>query len=585
MDYLFWGVCIILFIMMLINQTKKVKSSEAYVIERHKRFYKVVSSKVVFIIPFLDKIKCVVNLDSHIKKCYPAPIILADNTTILVNINIVFKVIDACKVAYSDKSLESHLEYLAITELRSISRKLDSSNVKYIDDKVKEDLKSILNRKGQDLGCKIEDLEIKIGKNTDANNIDNYYEKSVVDYSMYNNNGLYIIILIGLMVYIFGYSCLSSAYASTNNLLFYFFKVLLENLPEFAICIELSVIVLSNSINQKRDISIKKLQRGIIGMAIIFFCIYDIIAEPKRISISENRTSNFSYKCAIISDIISNQTITVDVSNITADKHYSRSTTGIRHRIHYYYPACIKYNSYSSEATDTLVEIVNKLKKYEDTVKIEYYNNSKIIKSIDGIDKFNYDQLNERVEYLIEQKTKKLELERIEEEKIKQEQEQKEKEARELSTKINKTKSDLIGKNIKDVKKELEELGVSDIPIKYISSKYYPIGTVAFVEKDGENFLLNTFYVIESNEKEDLTIPPKLELKNKELTKENIIKIQEQLTESFENCGLKCQIEIDTEKSPNRNKDILPSFLMTPPGEGQYYPKGSVFKFRIVFYE
>ena len=46
------------------------------------------------------------------------------------------------------------------------------------------------------------------------------------------------------------------------------------------------------------------------------------------------------------------------------------------------------YNSYSSEATDALVEIVSKLQLYEDIVKIEYYNNSKIIKSVDGIDKF-----------------------------------------------------------------------------------------------------------------------------------------------------------------------------------------------------
>ena len=260
-----------------------------------------------------------------------------------------------------------------------------------------------------------------------------------------------------------------------------------------------------------------------------------------------------------------------------------------KHRI--YYPACIMYNSYSSEATDALVKIVNQLKLYEDTVKIEYYNNSKIIKSIDGIDKFNYDQLKERVEYLIKKKTEELELEKIEKEKIKQEKEQKEKEATELSTKIYTTKRDSIGKNIEDVKKELEELGVSDIPIKYISSKYYPIGTVAFVERSS----LNTLYVIESNETEDLTIPPKLklELKKKELTidskkfeltKENITKIQEQLTESFENCGLKCQIEINT-KSSDSNENILPSFLKTPPGEGQYYPKGSVFEFSIIFYE
>lgn len=254
------------------------------------------------------------------------------------------------------------------------------------------------------------------------------------------------------------------------------------------------------------------------------------------------------------------------------------------------------YNSYSAEVTDTIVEIVNQFKLYEDTVKIEYYNNSKIIKSIDGIDKFNYDQLRERVEYLIKQKTKELEVERLEEEKIRQEQEQKDKEARELSTKIYTTKKDSIGKNIEDVKKELEELGVSDIPVKYISSKYYPIGTVAFVERDGEKSLLNTFYVIESNENEDLAILPELDLKSEneeltigsnkiKLTKENITKIQEQLTESFEKCGLKCQIVISTTKSSDRNENILPSFLITSPGEGQYYPKGSVFKISIIFYE
>ena len=324
MNYLFLGMCIILFIIILIKQIKKVKPSEAYVIERHKRFYKVVNSKIIFIIPFLDKIKCVVNLNSHIKKCYPTAIILADNTTAVVDINIFFKVIDAQKVAYLDKSLESYLESLAITELRNISVKLDSSNIKYIGDKVKEDLKSKLNINAQALGCKIEDLEIKIRNNISTNNIYNYDETSVADYGMHNNNGLYIIILIGFIVYIFGNFYSEKAYVSTNNLCFYFLKVLSESLPNFVICIVISNFILTIL---KKDIK-KKLQIAIIEMAIIFLCIYDIIAEPIRISISENRTSNFSYKCAIISDIISNQTTTVDVSNITAYKHYSKSTGG-----------------------------------------------------------------------------------------------------------------------------------------------------------------------------------------------------------------------------------------------------------------
>lgn len=331
MNYLFWGMCIILFILVLIKQTKKVKSSEAYVIERHKHFYKVVNSKIIFIIPFLDKIKCVVNLNPQIKKCYPIVLSLADNTTTVVDINIFFKVIDAKKVAYLNKSLESNLESLATTELRNISGKLNSSSIKYIEDKFKEDLKSKLNKNAQALGCKIEDLKIEIGDIKDlkikvGDNVfkNNIYSNvtSVVDYSMYSNNGLYIIIFIVCIVYILGNFYLKKAYVSTNNLCFYFIKVLLESLPNFFICILISDFILTMF---KKNIK-KKILRGTIGMAIIFLCIYDIIAEPTQISISENRTSNFSYKCAIISDIISNQTTTVDVSNITAYKDNLKST-------------------------------------------------------------------------------------------------------------------------------------------------------------------------------------------------------------------------------------------------------------------
>lgn len=244
MNYLFWGMCIILFIIILIKQTKKVKSSEAYVIERHKRFYRVVNSKIIFVIPFLDRIKCVVNLTPQIKKCYPKAIILADNTTTVVDINIFFKVIDAQKVAYLDKSLESNLESLATIELSNISGKLDSSNVKYIEDKFKEDLKSKLNRSAQALGCEIEDLKIKIWDNVFKNDIYSN-ETSVADYSMYNNNGLYIIILIGFIVYIFGSLYLEDAYVSTNNLIFYFLKVLVKSLPNFAICIVISNFIVT----------------------------------------------------------------------------------------------------------------------------------------------------------------------------------------------------------------------------------------------------------------------------------------------------------------------------------------------------
>ena len=44
-------------------------------------------------------------------------------------------------------------------------------------------------------------------------------------------------------------------------------------------------------------------------------------------------------------------------------------------------------------------------------------------------------------------------------------------------------------------------------------------------------------------------------------------------------------IEIRTVKNSDMIENRLPTFLVTPPGEGKYYPKESVFKFSIIFYE
>ena len=129
-------------------------------------------------------------------------------------------------------------------------------------------------------------------------------------------------------------------------------------------------------------------------------------------SILPKRTGKPSYKYSVFSDIVSNKTTTVETSNVYAAKSYSGS--GGRQRIHYY-PAYISCDRYESEATNTLVEIVNHLKLLEKTITIEYYNNSKIIKTIDGIGKFDYDKLKERCNYLTEQNQKMLEQEKFKE--------------------------------------------------------------------------------------------------------------------------------------------------------------------------
>ena len=127
MNHLFIiGIGIMLLIItILLIQFKKVKSSEAYVIERKGNFNRIVTSKYTFLIPFLDRVKCIVTLNSQMKKSYINPVTLSDWYVINTNNTIEFHITDIYKAVYEIKNIEYTLGYLQITLFCDIIQNLD----------------------------------------------------------------------------------------------------------------------------------------------------------------------------------------------------------------------------------------------------------------------------------------------------------------------------------------------------------------------------------------------------------------------------------------------------------------------------
>lgn len=572
MNYLFIiGICIILLIIItLLTHFKKIKSSEAYVIERKGKFNRIVTSTHTFLIPFLDRVKCIVNLNSQIKKCYINPVILSDGNVINTNNTIYFHISDTYKAVYEIENLEKQLEYLQVTLSREIIQNLDSSKIKNINEDIMLELKSRLNKEVNNYGCQIDNVDIKIWNddtahafefsNQSSNKETNHTKISpLIDYEKYKQimdinalklAGLLIASSIILAIYI-----LSTKHKLSSLLC----EIIVKNVLIFLGCIGfIAVITRFFSKSNYSKVSIRK----VLVISLILTGIYNILELPTGAG-----TNLLNFEVAIFKDIIVDETTSSKVKSfITFESHMSSAGRGS----HNYRPAYISYriegNSefYSSKSTNSIVEIIDTLQHLEDGIEIEYYNYSKIIKSIDGIETSDVDKLQERIDYL-----KKLKEEKIKEDKLNQEQEQEEKERLEVKenpeSKLRTQKYTIaqnsIGKNIQNVKKELEAIGTSDISIKYINSKYYPIGTVAFVERDGENFTLQTFYVVKSNDSEDLTQMPQLK---RGMSKDELIQIFEQSELNY---------KFTVQKSDSSVKGL---HLYTPPGIGTYFPKDSI---------
>lgn len=508
------------------------------------------------------------------KECHVNPIISSDGKVIITSNIIYYHIVEPFEAVYETENLEKTLEDVQIKTFREFCDKLDSSKIKNIDESMKLDFKNLLNNKITKYGCQIDNVEIKIWDDNALNNKFNedlkridYIKKKIENSNFKTTNetspNSFIETFVGCIVFfavILIYAIIRYELRKRFELTFIFFRIILNNLVVFSCSIGIVWIVkLYTKQKIEKLFSIKNIKTSL-----ILTIIYSILFIPV------NHTNLLKYEIDVFRDIVENNTIKLDCEYVIGYQKRRNS------RYYTFYSDTLSYDTegnnsfYSSGVPPTIVPIVeNKLRYLEKTIEIEYYKNSKIIKSIDGIelsDKNVEEKLEKRIEYLseLEMKEKK---EEEEHEKAKQEQLKKEEEEnKEIRIKEYSIQCNSIGKKIDEIKEELHDIGINDIDIKYINSRYYPIGTVAFVARDGENFTLKTFYVVGSNEGEDLTKMPRLQ---GGMSKNEIIQI-------LEECEL--NYRFNSQKNDSSTKGL---YLYTPPGEGVYVPKGSIVKVTI----
>lgn len=166
MYLIFVIICIIL------NSIKiNVKDSEVFVIERLGKFKKKLEPKgKTYIIPFVDRIKYIVNMEKQIIECLPSEIVLPDNKIIKYKNIISFHITDVQKTIYEPKNdIEVELENLSNFLVDNIYRTIDSSNMEHIIYKLKLEVKDRLSKEAEKYGCEIDFFDIKILKIIDEN--------------------------------------------------------------------------------------------------------------------------------------------------------------------------------------------------------------------------------------------------------------------------------------------------------------------------------------------------------------------------------------------------------------------------------
>ena len=124
MNYLIYMCVLIIFfiIIMISNQFKKVKENEVYIIERNKKFKRLATSGIIFVIPFIEKIRYIVELSNQTQEGYQNIGLSLDNQVVRCKLTFDFHVIDAYKAAYEVPNLELQLMHIENNLFREIIR-------------------------------------------------------------------------------------------------------------------------------------------------------------------------------------------------------------------------------------------------------------------------------------------------------------------------------------------------------------------------------------------------------------------------------------------------------------------------------
>ncbi len=158
---IFFGILIVIVIIVALASIKVVRQSEVRIIERFGKYNSTAEAGLNFILPFVDKVRAVVSLKQQTMDVTPQSVITKDNVTITIDTVVFYQITEPEKAVYEIESLQKGIAYIAITTIRDIVGKMDLDSTFSSRDLINTQLRQILDEATDRWGCKVERVEIK----------------------------------------------------------------------------------------------------------------------------------------------------------------------------------------------------------------------------------------------------------------------------------------------------------------------------------------------------------------------------------------------------------------------------------------
>jgi len=155
------GVVALFVLVVLARTVKIVPQARAGVIERLGRYSRTLTPGLTIVVPFVDRVRDMIDLREQVVSFPPQPVITEDNLVVSIDTVIYFQVTEPRAATYEIANYIQGIEQLTVTTLRNVIGGLDLEETLTSRDQINAQLRGVLDEATGKWGIRVNRVELK----------------------------------------------------------------------------------------------------------------------------------------------------------------------------------------------------------------------------------------------------------------------------------------------------------------------------------------------------------------------------------------------------------------------------------------
>jgi regulator of protease activity HflC (stomatin/prohibitin superfamily) len=155
------AVVAVLVLATLARTIRIVPQARAGVIERVGRYNRTLSPGLALVVPFVDRLRPLIDLREQVVSFKPQPVITEDNLVVSIDTVIYYQVTDAKAATYEIANYIQAIEQLTVTTLRNVIGGMDLETTFTSRDDINNQLRGVLDEATGKWGIRVNRVELK----------------------------------------------------------------------------------------------------------------------------------------------------------------------------------------------------------------------------------------------------------------------------------------------------------------------------------------------------------------------------------------------------------------------------------------